>query len=47
MFRRKLVLAQGLCEEKSVYDSLNKLIAAQAKGKDCKINHKKNSYVIL
>ena len=47
MFRRKLVLAQGLCEEKSVYDSLNKLIAAQAKGKGCKISHKKNLYVIL
>jgi hypothetical protein len=31
MFRRKTVLAQGLWEEKSVYDSLNKLIAAQTR----------------
>lgn len=33
MFRRKTVLTQGLCEEKSVYDSFNKLIAAQIRGK--------------
>lgn len=32
MFRRKTVLTQGLCEEKSVYDSFNKLIAAQMRG---------------
>ena len=32
MFRRKSVLAQGLCEEKSVYDCLNKLMAAQTRG---------------
>lgn len=32
MFRRKTVLTQGLCEEKSVYDSFNKLIAAQIRG---------------
>ena len=32
MFRRKTVLAQGLCEEKSVYDCLNKLMVAQTRG---------------
>lgn len=32
MFRRKTVLTQGLCEEKSVYDSFNKLIGAQIRG---------------
>ncbi|CAI7994409.1 hypothetical protein GBAR_LOCUS1440, partial [Geodia barretti] len=31
MFRRKSVLAQGLCEEKSVYECLNKLMIAQTR----------------